>query len=185
MEKIKNLKIKMGLYRPDIKQMCVIGMLIALTVVLGMYCTIRIGTGIKISLKFVSVYILSAFFGPVWGGISCVISDILAYFVNPVAAFLPQITFSEFLYGFTDGIFYYRRKTFGKNMILRIILCVMIETVFINIFLTSYFLTSVMGLGYKELILMRLPAALLTLAVKICLLIPLSATASKMDMINV
>lgn len=175
----------MGLYRPDIKQMCVIGMLIALTVVLGMYCTIRIGAGIKISLKFVSVYILSAFFGPFWGGISCVVSDILAYFVNPVAAFLPQITFSEFLYGFTDGIFYYRRKGFGKNMILRIILCVMIETVFINIFLTSYFLTSVMGLGYKELILMRLPAAFLTMAMKICLLIPLSATVSKMDMINV
>ena len=176
MEKIKNF---FGIYRPNVRKLCVIGMLTAMTAALGMYCTIRIGTGIKISFKFVSVYLISSLFGPVWGGISCVISDILAYAVNPVASFLPMITFSEFLYGFTDGLFYYGKKDFDKKMIIRIILCVTVEIIFINIFLTSYFLIPVMGLGYKELIIMRLPAAAVTYIVRIALLIPLSAALSK------
>lgn len=176
MEKIKNV---FGIYRPNVKKLCVIGMLTALTAALGMYCTIRVGAGIKISFKFVSVYLLASVFGPVWGGLSCVISDILSYAVNPVAAFMPLITFSEFLYGFTDGLFYYGKTDFDKERVIRIILCVTIEIIFINIFLTSYFLIPVMGMGYKELIIMRIPAALINYAVRIGLLIPLSAAVSK------
>jgi len=176
MEKLKRI---FGIYRPDVRKLCLIGMLTALTAVIGMYCTLRIGTGIKISFKFVSVYILSAMFGPLWGGLSCVVSDILSYAVNPVAAFLPMITFSEFLYGFTDGIFYYGKK----YSILRIILCSFFEIVVINLLLTSYFLIPVMGLPYTEMIVMRLPSAVITLIIRIALLIPLGATLSKTKII--
>lgn len=167
MEKIKKV---FGVYKLNVRQLCMLGMLTALTAVLGMYCTIRIGAGIKISFKFVSVFMVASMFGPLWGGVACVISDIMAFMVNPVAGFLPTITFSEFLYGFTDGLFYYRRK----NLTCRIIICVTLEILFINLLLTSYFLIPVMGMGYKELIIMRLPAAVINLAVRIALLITLS-----------
>lgn len=172
MEKFKKV---LGIYRPDIRKLALIGMLTALTAVIGMYCTLRIGTGIKISFKFISVFVLSSMFGPLWGGISCVISDILSYAVNPVAGFLPMITFSEFLYGFADGLFYYNKKISAS----KIIICSLVEIIFINIILTSYFLIPVMGLPYLDMIILRLPSALITLAIRIALLIPLNLTLSK------
>ena len=76
MEKMKKL---LGVYKLNARKICMLGMLTALTAVLGMYCTIRIGAGIKISFKFVSVFMVASMFGPVWGGVACVISDILAF----------------------------------------------------------------------------------------------------------
>ena len=172
MEKFKKI---LGIYRPDVRKLALIGMLTALTAVIGMYCTLRIGTGIKISFKFISVYVLSSMFGPLWGGLSCVFSDIISYAVNPVAAFLPMITFCEFLYGFTDGLFYYNKKV----SIPKIIICSFFEIIFINIILTSYFLIPVMGLSYIDMIILRLPSALLTLIIRIALLIPLRSILTK------
>lgn len=172
MEKFKKI---LGMHRLSVKELCILGMLTALTAVIGMYCTLRIGTGIKISFKFVSVFVLSSMFGPLWGGISCVISDILSYAVNPVAAFLPLITFSEFLYGFSDGLFYYKKKL----SLTRIILCTSVEIIFINLILTSYFLIPVMGLSYAKMIIMRLPSAIITYIIRIALLIPLSRITTK------
>lgn len=172
MEKFKKV---LGIYRPDIRKLALIGMLTALTAVIGMYCTLRIGTAIKISFKFISVFVLSSMFGPLWGGLSCIFSDILSYAVNPVAGFLPMITFSEFLYGFTDGLFYYNRKISAS----KIIICSLVEIIVINIILTSYFLIPVMGLSYIDMIILRLPSALLTLIIRIALLIPLNLTLSK------
>lgn len=171
MEKIKK---NLGIFSLDARKICLLGMLTALTAVMGMYCTVRVGAGIKISFKFISVFLTSSLFGPIWGGIVCVISDIISYAVNPVAAFMPTITFAEFLYGFTDGIFYYNAKADGKNMIWRIILCVTLEILFINIMLTSYFLIPVMGLDYLSMIMLRLPAAGVNYIIRISVLILMS-----------
>ncbi len=179
MEKIKQ---NLGISPLNAKRICVLGMLTALTCVLGMYCTVRIGAGIKISFKFISVFFTSVLFGPLWGGAVCAASDIISYAVNPVAAFMPTITFSEFLYGFTDGLFYHNVTGGRKSMIWRIILCVVLQMIFINIFLTSYFLIPVMGLNYSAMIMMRIPAAAVNCLIRIFTLIFISRYISQKGM---
>ncbi len=131
----------LGLEKLNIKKLCMLAMLTALTVVLAIYCTFRIGNAIKIPFKFVTVFITAVIFGPIWGGVVAALGDILNALLVPVGPPLPQITAVEFLYGFIFGIFYYKKT---GNYFLRTILCALTLTV-IDITLVSYLLT---GVGY-------------------------------------
>ena len=133
------MKNFLGLKKLNVRELCVLGLLTALTVVLAICCTFRIGNAIKIPLKFITVFLTSVAFGPVWGGIVAALGDILNSVLVPVGAPLPQITIIEFVYGFIFGLFFYRysSKYFLKTIICSLILCV------IDISVVSYILTSV------------------------------------------
>lgn len=130
----------LGLEKLTVKKLCVLAMLTALTAVLAIYCTFRIGTLIKIPLKFITVFISAALFGPVWGGVVALLGDILNAVLMPVGAFLPQVSAVEFLYGFIFGLFFY--KKFTKDYVRNTVLCALVLTL-IDLFLMSYLLTGV------------------------------------------
>ena len=115
-------------------------MLTALTVILAVFCTFRIGNAIKIPFKFVTVFITAAVYGPVWGGVVGALGDFLNSVLFPVGAPLPQITAVEFLYGVIFGLFFYKKK--GKGYYINSVICAFILTI-IDLTLMSYILTSV------------------------------------------
>ena len=118
------------------RDICTAAILIAITVVLAIYGTFRIGNAIKIPIKFVSVFITAYFFGPWVGGICGALGDILNALIVPVGAWLPQLTLLEFLSGFIYGMLFYKRKCDGIGYILRAVLCTVL------LFLTDMFLTT-------------------------------------------
>lgn len=124
----------------SVRKLCTLGLLTAITVILAIFCTLRIGDTIKIPFKFISVFLTSAIFGPWWGGTVAALGDILNTLIVPVGAFNPFITCVEFLYGFIFGIFFYRHSQKGKGYLLRTVLCVIIMFL-IDIFITSFILT--------------------------------------------
>ncbi len=130
-----------GLEKLTVRKLCILAMLTALTVVLAIYCTLRIGNAIKIPFKFVTVFITAVMFGPVWGGVVAGLGDILNALLVPVGPPLLQITAVEFLYGVIFGLFYYRKSS---SYYLRTFLCALVLTL-IDITLVSYLLT---GVGY-------------------------------------
>lgn len=148
------------------KKLSVMGMFLALTLILSMFFTIRIGSGIKISTKFLPLAIASMLFGPFYGGLIGALSDILSYLVNPVSFFLPQITFVNLLYGVTYGIFL-RNVSASKKGYICAVLCVLFQIIFLNMLLSSYFLMPVMGLNYTAMLALRLPAAIFNLIIQI------------------
>ena len=154
------------------KDICVLALLIAISVLLAIYGTIRIGSGIKITLKFISVFITAAIFGPVWGGIVGALSDIIAFMINPVGGmFLPQITMVEFLYGFTYGLVFFGMGSWqGFKTMLRIILCVIFHIVVLNLCLTSYLLMPLMKMSFNNLVIMRAVSALVSMAIQLVVL---------------
>lgn len=121
------------------KKLCTLGLLTAITVILAMFCTFRIGELIKIPFKFISVFLTAAIFGPLWGGTVAVIGDILNVFFTGMA-FNPLISIVEFLCGLVFGILFYNRPFCGKGYILRTALCSIIMF-FIDMVITSYILT--------------------------------------------
>lgn len=155
-----------------VKDLCVLALLIAITVLLGIYCTVRIGSGIKISFKFISVFVTGALFGPLWGGAVAAIADVINFFINPVGgAFLPQITLVEFLYGFTYGLFFYNMSSWQSiKTILKVIVCVILQTILLSLCLTSYFLMPLMKMSFKNLVVLRSVSVLITMATKLVLL---------------
>lgn len=146
------------------KKLCRLGLLTAITVILAMFFTFRIGTMIKIPLKFVSVFITGVFFGPVWGGVVGALGDFFNAVLMPVGAYIPLLTLIEFLCGFTYGALLFnidKRKSF-----LPVTICLILQ------FLIDEFLTPVIlvqcGIfpDYSFALITRTPASILKVAIQ-------------------
>lgn len=161
----------LGLEKLTVKKLCVLAMLTALTAVLAIYCTFRVGTLIKIPLKFITVFISAALFGPVWGGVVALLGDILNAFLMPVGVFLPQVSAVEFLYGFIFGLFFY--KKYAKGYALNTVLCALVLTL-IDLLLMSYLLTQVgIFASFTAAVALRFAASVIKFAlyILVCLLL--------------
>ncbi len=115
--------------RLRVKDICILGLLVAITTVLAVYCTFRIGIYNKIPLKFISVFVTALLYGPFYGGIVGAMGDLLNCLFAPSGMFLPQITVIEFLCGFVFGLFFYEKQISKKSYIIRMILCVVVQFV--------------------------------------------------------
>lgn len=147
-------------------KICTIAMLVAIAFVLGAL-SIRIGAGIKISFKFLPVFVCSALFGPLMGGLCGALADFLSYFLNPGSgAFMPQITFVEFLYGFSFGLFFYKSELITKKNILKTAICVLLNTLVLSLGLMSFILMDLVGLSYTQTFIMRLLSSSVTMVVQ-------------------
>ena len=122
-----------------LKELCAVSMLMAITAILAIYCTFRIGNQIKIPLKFISVFITGFFFGPWIGGLCGAVGDILNILLVPVGTPLPALTLLEFVSGFIYGAFFYRQKISGIGYVLRCIICAILQFI-IDMFLSSWVL---------------------------------------------
>ena len=141
------------------RELSTLSLLLAIAVIMGLFFTFRIGNLIKIPTKFIPIAISSMLFGPIWGGLTGLLADTFSYLLNPTSGmFMPQITFVEFLYGFTYGLFL-RYATSSSKSHLRAILCILFQIVFLHLLLTTYFLVPVIGATFKSLLISRLPAA--------------------------
>lgn len=148
-------KKTLGIKRLTSRELCTLAMLLSIAVILGIFFTLRIGEGIKIPTKFLPIALSGMLFGPLWGGLTGAIADLLAYIVNPVGALMPQITLVEFLYGFTYGLFL-KGVTRSYHGFLKGIFTVLFQVVVLHFLLTSYFLMPIMGgLKYSEVLIMR------------------------------
>lgn len=150
----------------EIKKLCTVSMLIAVSVVLGSYLTFRIGGGIKITFKFITVFTSAYIFGPAIGGAVGLISDIIAFLLAPSGAFLPQVSAIEFVYGFIYGTMFYKKNV----TIPKIIICSFLQMMIINLFGTSYVLKEFFGNNYLTAVLTRLPTAVLNTVIQIVLI---------------
>ena len=83
------------------KNVCTLGLLIAITVVLSWISGyLRIGNISKLSISFVSVFIAAYAFGGITGGLVGVLADLISCFINPIGPLMIQITLIEFVFGF-------------------------------------------------------------------------------------
>jgi len=149
-----------------LKKLCILSLMTAITAILSIYCTFRIGNAIKIPFKFVSVFLTAVMFGPFWGGTIAVLGDILNVFLAPSGPWIPLITAIEFLNGAVFGILFYKRSYETKNYFLRTLLCCLI-LFFVDMILTSLVLTYV---GYFptfiSALIVRFPAGIIKIFIQ-------------------
>ena len=115
------------------KRLCTMAMLIAIAFILGS-AAIRIGATIKISFKFLPTFVSAVFFGPLWGGMCGLLSDALAYLINPGSGpYLLQIGLVEFLYGLSYGLFFYKANELNKKNIIKVFICIILNTLILSL----------------------------------------------------
>ena len=153
------------------KDLCALALLTAITVILALTATIRIGNYIKIPLKFISVFLTGVLFGPLWAGASAAVGDIFNAFFSPVGSFMPQITLVEFLSGFLFGFFMFGTQKNQNRFYAKACLCVLAQFM-LDMFVTPVFLVQA-GIfpSYASAIAIRFAASLLKAAMQSAVLL--------------
>ncbi len=122
-ERVFFMKKFFGFPKLTVYNLCAIAMLMAITTILAVFCTFRIGDLIKIPFKFISVFLAGAFFGPWVGGLCGAVGDILNVLLAPSGAILPGLTILEFLVGFIYGTLFYEQREKNKAYNIKCIIC--------------------------------------------------------------
>lgn len=139
--------------RISTKKICTLGLLTAITVILGVFATFRVGNLMKIPMKFITVFVVGVLYGPFSAGGVAAIADLIEASKMGIN---PMITAVEFLCGFIFGACFYKVKD-NKRYYFRVLVCAFLQ------FLIAFFVMSnilaVMGIyaGFWAAVWMRLP----------------------------
>lgn len=135
----------------NIKSLCAIGMLGALSIIVNNF-SIAIGDFLKIGFSSECNVLVDCLFGPAAGTIFGAGMDILKFLIRPTGPFFWGWTFSAALAGLIIGFGLYRKKiTFLRVFIVRLI-----NSIAINVILGTYWLDVMYGKGFIALIPSRL-----------------------------
>lgn len=113
-----------------------IALFIAIEIVLTRFLSIQTPI-IRISFGFIPIALSAIMFGPIVGGVTAMLADLLGMMLFPRFAYFPGFTLSALLGGITYGLFLYKKP----NSIWRIALTVLTISVFIDLGLNTIWVT--------------------------------------------
>lgn len=140
-------------------------LLLAMNTVLGAF-SIMIGEFIRIGFSFLTLAVAGMLYGPVVGGLFGALGDVINYFVRPSGPFFPGFTLNGILTGVIYGVIFYQKKITIK----RTILAKLIITVFIDLVLTTCWLSILYGQAFMILLPMRIVKSVIMLPIDVVLL---------------
>jgi ECF transporter S component (folate family) len=112
---------------------------------------------VRIDFGFVSVALSSIMFGPVLGGVTGAVSDIIGYFISPKGPYFPGFTISAFVSGLIYGLILYKKP----NTVLRIVIAAVLSVLLVDVVLNTVWLEILYHKGVWAI----LPARLLKSAI--------------------
>lgn len=143
------------------KTITIAAMFIALSVILNFF-NLPVSNIIEIQFNFLPIAAAGAMLGPLVGGLSGGIADVLGYFVKPTGYFFPGFTLSAAITGIIFGIVFRKGATF-KNVVIGQIL----NTVIVGMLLTSLWLTMMFGPSFHAVFAARFLKELILLPINI------------------
>lgn len=140
-------------------------LLLAMNTVLGAF-SIMIGEFIRIGFSFLTLAMAGMLYGPVIGGLFGGLGDVINYFVRPSGPFFPGFTLNGILTGVIYGVIFYQKKITIK----RTLLAKLIITLFIDLGLTTYWLSILYGQAFMILLPMRIIKSIIMFPIDVILL---------------
>jgi ECF transporter S component (folate family) len=127
------------------------GLFISLEVILTRFIAIQTPI-IRIGFGFVPIAISAIMFGPVIGGLTAVIADIIGMIIAPKGMYFPGLTFSAFMTGLIYGAYLHKKN----NSIVKIFLAVLTITLIVDLGLNTVWLSILTGEAASAIIVPRL-----------------------------
>lgn len=128
-----------------------LALFIALQIVLSRFLSISTPV-LRISLGFVPVAIAASLYGVLPGALVGAVADFLGAVLFPTGAYFPGFTLTAFLTGSTYGLLLYKKDKSWA----RVIISVLVVSVFLNLGLNTLWLMILTNKGYLALIPARL-----------------------------
>ncbi len=133
----------------SVKSVSVVGFLVAMEIILARF---SIHTwNLKIGFSFVPVVVAAIFYGPVAGGLTGAIGDVVSAILFPVGAYFPGFTLTAFLTGAVFGWFFRNKVT-----VLNTALSVLVVQGIISQVMNTYWISFLYGSPYGPLFVTRL-----------------------------
>ena len=147
----------------DARSISIIGLLIALHLILTHFLAIQTPV-VRISFGFVPAAMLGMLFGPWTAGIAGILSDLAGtVLLGGSGVFFPGFILSAFLGNFFFGLFLYQKPKTWK----RIILAVVVITVFVNLGLNTLWIVMLYDQAARAIIPARLLQNLIVAPIQI------------------
>ncbi len=146
----------------SVRNLVTVAMLTTIGIVINFF-TIPITPVMRISLGFLATSMIGMLFGPIVAGMCGGMSDIINYLIIPNGPYFPGFTISGILAGILYGIVLYNKKI----TLARCIIVIIIETVAIDIFLNTFWLSILYGKGFTFLIPLRAFKDIIMIPIKV------------------
>lgn len=127
-----------------------IGFCVAMEVVLARFLSLHTWN-LKIGFSFLPVVAAAYWGGPLAGGLTGALGDLIGALLFPVGAYFPGFTLSAFLDGAVYGAVF--RRGIGKKQIL---LAVLVVQLGISLLLNTFWLTVLFQVSWESLVALRL-----------------------------
>ncbi|WP_073997685.1 folate family ECF transporter S component [Anaerococcus urinomassiliensis] len=149
-----------------------IAILAALAVVLRRYFTITIPVNKKIGIGDAPIMISGIIYGPILGGITGALADIVGMLLSPDGVFHPGFTFTAFLTGFLPGVisYYVFRRDYDKKLIWIIVISAIVVFLGVKLFLDSVWLQQYSKNPYWIYVLRRIPKQIIDTIINVLVL---------------
>ncbi|RBP46803.1 folate family ECF transporter S component [Garciella nitratireducens] len=142
-----------------------IALLIALEIILTRFIAIQTPI-IRIGFGFIPIALSSIFFGPIIGGITAALSDLLGMLIFPKGAYFPGFTFSAFLSGVIYGRFLYNKSKAWFN----IVIAVFLNSIIVDLGLNTLWLSIITGNPFMVIITPRIIKEAILIPIRIVLI---------------
>ena len=157
--------MKTGIKKLDLQGLVTLALFVAMDVVLG-----KISFGsltLKAGLGFIGSALLAYYFGPLWGGIGALVSDLLRSAIFGVeGGFFPGFTLSAVVAVVIYALFLYQKPIKWW----RIIASTLLVTLVVNVLMNTYWIHILRGLDLRAAFLQRILKELITPWIQIVVL---------------
>ena len=130
--------------------MVITAFMIALSVVLSKLVSINISF-LRIGFGFLPIAILAILYGPVVAAVGYGLADLIGAWLFPTGAFFPGFTLSAVLTGLIFGFVLYKKEV----TIIRALIASALVCLGVNLLLNTWWLTFIIGKGFKVLLASR------------------------------
>ena len=152
------------------RTLVVAALFIAMAVVLGQF-SFMVGPSMRIGFSRVPIMVSGMLLGPIAGGLTGIVHDLINFVLRPAGAFHPGFTFSAMMTGMIPGIVVKLsfvpaisklRKSTKTFSLGNVIISVAAVYVFVTLLLNTYWLSQLIGDSYLVLLPARATTQLLT-----------------------
>ncbi len=158
----------------NVRKLTIAALLVALGVLVGFF-KLPISDILEIRFTSIPLVVAGAFLGPGIAAVIGALSDIGGYMLMPTGPYFPGFTVSGAISGIIYGLLLHRKGS-AKISIKRILIAVVINTIFVNMILNSLWLSIMYGKGgfiatvsariVKELVMIPVNFILITAVLK-------------------
>jgi len=144
------------------KTIAFVGLLVSMEIIFTRFLSFQTPI-IRIGFGFIPIAFSAILFGPVIGGLTALIADIIGMMIFPKGAYFPGFTLSAFLTGAIYGLFLYRNPV----TIVNIAKSVLLITIFVDLGLNTLWLSMITGNAAAALLIPRITKSAILLPVQI------------------